>query len=66
MDDYPDMMPLDTAEQVRDYAIWWQHWAGEQDLSFGKLIEFQGQFEALVVRFPELADEFRENGIICP
>lgn len=54
---------IDTAEDARDLAIEWSHWISEQNLSYGELIEWQGFFEALVERFPELADEFHENGI---
>ena len=54
----------DTAERWREYAIWWQHWMSKQSLSMGELLEWQQFFEAGVERFPELADEFRENGII--
>lgn len=53
----------ETAEQARDKAIEWQNWQAEQSLSYGELAEWRAYFEALAVKFPELADEFKENGI---
>ncbi len=60
----PKMVDVETAEQARDAAIGWQHAFGEQDWFQSELHEWQTYFESLVERFPELADEFRENGII--
>lgn len=52
-----------TQEEARQYAIEWQQWASEQNLSLGELIEWQGVFSAIAQKF-DLQDEFIENGII--
>ena len=44
-------------------AIDWQHWMNDQNLSWGELAFWQTLFAGFVKRFPELEDEFRENGI---
>lgn len=58
--------PIDctTADQARDHAINWSHWMNDQNLSWGEMADWAHHFEELVERFPELADEFKENGII--
>lgn len=43
-----------TAAEARDEAIHWHHWMNDQNLSWGEIAD----------RFPELQDEFTENGII--
>ena len=55
---------ITTAEDARAYAIEWQHWQAEQNLSYGELLEWQNYFDGLATQWPELADEFRTNGII--
>ena len=55
---------INTADEATDFAIEWQQRFGEAPKSWEELVASQQFFEALVVRFPELADEFRENGII--
>jgi hypothetical protein len=70
-DDTAEAVPLEiphpdaitTSGQARDLAISWQHWAGEQSLSLGELVEWQALFEALAERHG-LTAEFRENGLI--
>jgi len=52
-----------TQDKARQYAIEWQQWASEQNLSLGELIEWQGVFSAIAQKF-DLQDEFIENGII--
>lgn len=54
----------ETADEAYDHAVEWQHWASEQNLSYGDMAEWQAHFEALADRFPELRDEFVENAII--
>lgn len=54
---------IETADQARQVAIDWQHWQGEQSLSYGELADWQGYFEELADQF-DLTDEFKENGII--
>lgn len=60
----PTLRPATTAAEAIDAAVDWQHWVGEQNLSYGELSDWQTYFEDLAARFPEVADEFRENGII--
>lgn len=55
---------IETQEEARDIAIEWQHWVSEQNLSWGEFADFGDYFESLVKKFPELAEEFKENGII--
>ena len=52
-----------TQAEARQYAIDWQQWASEQNLSLGELIEWQGVFSTIAQKF-DLQDEFIENGII--
>jgi len=52
-----------TQDEARQYAIEWQHWAGEQSLSYGELAEWGAIFEELAERF-DLVEEFKENCII--
>lgn len=53
-----------SASEARDVAIDWQHWMNDESLSWGEMAAWGAYFEALADRFPELADEFKENGII--
>jgi hypothetical protein len=55
---------INTAEEARDYAIGWQNWMSKQNISWGEVSEWEAYFQQLVERFPELKDEFAENGII--
>jgi hypothetical protein len=59
----PDIKHITTQDEARDFAIEWQQWAGEQDLSYGELIEWLSVFEVLAKKF-DLIEEFHENGII--
>lgn len=54
---------ITTQEEARQYAIDWQRYAGEHDLSYGELAEWGAIFEDLAQRF-DLVDEFKENAII--
>jgi hypothetical protein len=54
---------VQSAEEARELAIDWQNWQSDQALSIGDLAEFASYFEELAAKF-DLADEFRENGII--
>lgn len=62
--EWPGKYDVNSAEEAQDLAIEWSHLAGEQDMSMSELVEWQDYFETLAERFPELADEFRENAII--
>lgn len=55
---------ITTEDQARQKAINWQAWQSTQNLSIGELSEWQTYFEGLVEQFPDLRDEFVENGII--
>lgn len=55
---------ITTAAEARQHAIDWQVWASEQDLSYLELSQWGSYFQELAERFPELKDEFAENGII--
>lgn len=52
-----------SQQEARDYAIAWQTWQAEQNLSLDKLIEWQATFEILARKF-DLTEEFTENGVI--
>lgn len=52
-----------TADEARQYAIDWQHWANDQNLSWSEISEWQGIFTALADKYG-LTEEFKENGII--
>lgn len=52
-----------TKEEAREYAIEWQQWAGEKDLSYSELHEWGVIFSELAEKF-DLVEEFKENGII--
>lgn len=54
---------ITTKEEARQYAMDWQNWASEQNLSYGELAEWQQIFEVLATRY-NLTEEFKENGII--
>jgi len=55
--------PNTTQEDARQFAIEWQHWASDQNLSYGELAEWGAYFEMIGERF-DLLEEFKENGII--
>lgn len=56
------MSPI-TMEEARREAIEWSH-TDTDGLSLGEIAEVQTYFSALALKFPELEEEFRENGII--
>ena len=55
---------INTADEARQYAIDWQRWESTMRLSYSELAEWQAIFEELAQRFPELQEEFKDNGII--
>jgi hypothetical protein len=55
---------IQTAEEARQIAVDWQVWQSEQSMSWGEVAEWEQYFQQLVGKFPELADEFAENGIL--
>lgn len=54
---------IKTRDEAIWYAIGWQKWASEQNLSLGELAEWHAIFTELADRFG-LQEEFTENGII--
>lgn len=54
---------IHTQEQAREYAIEWQHWAGEESLSYAELAEWGAIFQELAHKY-DLTEEFKENCII--
>lgn len=62
--DLPKSIKVKSADEARDLALDWQAWQSDQNLSYGEAVYYQNYFEALTEKFPELDDEFRENGII--
>jgi len=56
--------PNTTADDARHFAIEWQGCASEQDLSYGELAKWYEYFEMLATKWPELREEFVENGIL--
>ncbi len=57
------LQQITTSEEARQYAIDWQQWASEQDLSMQELVEFSTILMNLADRF-DLHNEFQENGIL--
>ena len=53
-----------TADEARQIAVDWQASQSEQSMSWGEVAEWEGYFKQLADKFPELADEFAENGIV--
>lgn len=55
----------DTADEARSASIAWSYEIScEASPSYGELMEWQQHWERVAADFPELADEFAENGII--
>ena len=52
-----------TQDEARQYAIDYQYWASEQDMSYGELAAWQDHLHSIALQF-DLIDEFKENGII--
>jgi predicted nucleic acid-binding Zn-ribbon protein len=53
-----------SADEARQLAIDWQNWQSQRSMSMGEVVEWQGYFEKLASKFPDLTEEFRENAII--
>ena len=54
---------INTQGEARQYAIDWQSWASEQNLSYGELADWGAIFTELANKF-DLKEEFFTNGII--
>lgn len=59
-----DVLKVKSADDARTLAIDWQHWQSGQALSYGELSEWERIFTQLASKYPELKEEFIENGII--
>lgn len=59
----PDIATIKDAGEGRSIAVDWQHWASEQNLSYGELANWQAFFEQIAAKFPDLTEEFKENAI---
>ena len=53
-----------SAEEARDAAIQWQHSFGDTSMSWVEVADWETHFRQVADEFPELRDEFIENGII--
>jgi hypothetical protein len=58
------MTEIHTVYEAREKAVAWQHWMSTQSLSYDELAQWQDYFTTLTEKFPELQDEFKENGIL--
>jgi hypothetical protein len=56
--------PITNAQQATDAAIQWQDMFSDTSMSWGEVADWGNFFEDLAQRFPEVRDEFVENGII--
>lgn len=54
---------IKTQDEARQYAVEWQSWAGDQNLSYSDLLDWSLIFMDLGKNF-NLTEEFKENGII--
>ena len=54
-------------DTVRNFAIEWQDWASNNNLSYGELAEWAGAIETMATLADdtgELLEELKENGVI--
>lgn len=58
-----DVENVKTQGEAREFAIQWQQWFSEQNMSWSELSEWEIVFENLAKRF-DLVEEFIENGIL--
>ena len=61
--EFKTITAIKTADEARQIAIDWQSWASDKSLTYGDLADYQVYFKLLADKF-DLAEEFRENGII--
>lgn len=59
----PLVPSIKTKDEAMQYAINWQNWANQEDLSNQELSQYNDYFYKLAEKF-NLIDEFTENGII--
>jgi hypothetical protein len=53
-----------TAGEARQIAVDWQSAQSAESMSWREVAEWDSYFKQLADKFPELADEFAENGIV--
>ncbi len=58
-----DVKNVTTQGEAREFAIQWQHWFTEQNMSWSEVNEWEQVFRDLAYKF-DLISEFVENGII--
>lgn len=58
-----EQIEIKTKEEARQYAIEWQQWASDNNLSYSELESWGNYFRKLAEKF-SLVREFKENGII--
>jgi hypothetical protein len=54
---------IKTKEEARQYAMDWQNWVADQDLSWEEISKWESELEDIATEFG-LTEEFKENGII--
>ena len=62
METFNQPLPTNKGE-AQQYAIYFQNWASEQDLSYSEIVQWNIVFQILADKHG-LLDEFKENGII--
>ena len=60
----PNIAEVKTADEAIELAKNWQVYASEAVLYYSEIADGCAYFEELANKFPELVDEFKENGII--
>jgi hypothetical protein len=63
MKKFSKITEIKSKEEARQYAIDWQNWASNKNLSYSELAEWQNIFTELAEKY-NLQEEFKENGII--
>lgn len=58
-----EIKQINTPEEARQFAIDWQNWISDQNLSQGEMLQWWAIFNKLALKF-HLVREFKSNGII--
>jgi len=56
-------MYIKTKKQARKYAIDFQNWSSQKNLSYAEVLVFQNKLQKIGKKF-HLIKEFKENGLI--
>lgn len=59
-----DIDNASSPEEARQLAIEWQAWQAEHSMYWSEAAAFMAALERAAKRWPELREEFKENGII--